>query len=53
MEACHNWHGHVSECDDNEEESSDEGPVEESFPLLGHSCKTGNVRYGGTSKTQN
>ena len=21
--------------------------------LLGHSCKTGNVRYGGTSKTQN
>ena len=21
--------------------------------LKGHSCKTGNVRYGGTSKTQN
>ena len=24
-----------------------------SFALLGHSCKTGNVRYGGTSKTLN
>ena len=21
--------------------------------IVGHSCKTGNVRYGGTSKTQN
>ena len=21
--------------------------------IMGHSCKTGNVRYGGTSKTQN
>ena len=21
--------------------------------MEGHSCKTGNVRYGGTSKTQN
>ena len=29
--------------------SSTWGPVD----LMGHSCKTGNVRYGGTSKTQN
>ena len=56
MEACHNCgmdNGHVSECDDSddsEEKSSDEGPVEESFPLLNRAMQ---CRQGSKDETTN
>ena len=41
---CRNTNGHLG----------GDGPEDDEVAeLLGHSCKTGNVRYGGTSKTQN